>query len=232
VPYGASDLARGGLPGACRVPPRTNWGATLETWLGLQAAYGLAQARDRAYSHISSRGGSPSPACWGRWREAPDGVWHAASPQVGLHERRREPSSDHTGFPHPIRPSATFPAPRRRGPTPALARSSRPGRGGGRPETARAPRGCRRAGGPPPAGGQSALVRRRLGVKAHVLVGRQTAGVGPFAALPAWSRERTGCARSGHSPAAWRTDKINLFADVAAGAKIKTFGVPPYGVGL
>ena len=34
---------------------------------------------------------------------APDGVWSAASGQVGLHDRHRKPASIHTCFPHPIR---------------------------------------------------------------------------------------------------------------------------------
>jgi hypothetical protein len=42
--------------------------------------------------------------CWGRWREAPDGVWPAASTQVGLHDHRCERASIQTCFPHPIRP--------------------------------------------------------------------------------------------------------------------------------
>ncbi len=33
----------------------------------------------------------------------PDGVWPAASTQVGLHDRRGELASSHPGFPHPIR---------------------------------------------------------------------------------------------------------------------------------
>ena len=52
-------------------------------------------------SQIAAR--TPSPACWGRWREAPDGVWSAASAQVGLHDRHRKPASIHPCFPHPIR---------------------------------------------------------------------------------------------------------------------------------
>jgi hypothetical protein len=42
--------------------------------------------------------------CWGRWREAPDGVWPAASTQVGLHDHRCERASIQTCFPHRIRP--------------------------------------------------------------------------------------------------------------------------------
>ena len=58
----------------------------------------------------------PTPRAWTRgWRGAPDGVWPAASTQVGLHEHHRELTSEQTCFPHPIRPSATFPASRRRG---------------------------------------------------------------------------------------------------------------------
>ena len=44
--------------------------------------------------------------------------------KVGLHDRHRETSLDHTCFPHPIRPSATFPASRRRGSPLAKGRSS------------------------------------------------------------------------------------------------------------
>src|SRR5208282_2026446 len=47
---------------------------------------------------------TPSPACWGRWPEGPDGVWPASSNRVGLHDRQREPTSERTWFPHPIRP--------------------------------------------------------------------------------------------------------------------------------
>ena len=79
------------------------------------------------YSTHTSRRAPPSPACWGRGREAPDGVWPAASGQVGLHYRHREPFID--GFllstPHPpLR--GTFPASRRRGitgPQPPPARA-------------------------------------------------------------------------------------------------------------
>jgi hypothetical protein len=39
-----------------------------------------------------------------------------ARPESDLHNRRREPASIQTCFPHPIRPSATFPASRRRAP--------------------------------------------------------------------------------------------------------------------
>ena len=46
---------------------------------------------------------SPSPACWGRWRGAPDGVWAAALTPARLHKRRRELSGSRTCFPHPIR---------------------------------------------------------------------------------------------------------------------------------
>ena len=57
--------------------------------------------------------------CWGRWREAPDGVWPAAPTQVGLHERRREPVSSHSCFPHPISPFGP--------PSPAWGRKGRRG---------------------------------------------------------------------------------------------------------
>ena len=60
-------------------------------------------------------GALSSQLCWGRWREAPDGVWSTASASVGLRDRSDEPASDQPCFPHPIRPSATFPASRRRG---------------------------------------------------------------------------------------------------------------------
>jgi hypothetical protein len=57
-------------------------------------------------SQIAAR--TPSPACWGRWREAPDGVWPAASGQVGLHDRHREPFVDASLFSAPrlARPAA------------------------------------------------------------------------------------------------------------------------------
>src|SRR5271166_2413254 len=45
----------------------------------------------------------PSPACWGRWREAPDGVWPAATTPDGLHERFRELAAQAPCLPHPIR---------------------------------------------------------------------------------------------------------------------------------
>ena len=35
--------------------------------------------RELQYSHISNRRADPFPTCCGRWREAPDGVWPAAS---------------------------------------------------------------------------------------------------------------------------------------------------------
>ncbi len=56
------------------------------------------------FTHLKSRRGSLPQLCWGRWREAPDGVWRAASTQVGLHDRHCEPTSIQTCFPHPIRP--------------------------------------------------------------------------------------------------------------------------------
>ena len=72
------------------------------------------------HSHISNRSADPLlQLCWGRWREAPDGVRPTASNQVGLRGCRREPSPDHTCFPHPIRPSGppSPPSWRRRRPT-------------------------------------------------------------------------------------------------------------------
>jgi hypothetical protein len=51
-----------------------------------------------------SRGDFLPQHCWGRWREAPGGVWPTASTQVRLHDRHREPASIQTCFPHPIRP--------------------------------------------------------------------------------------------------------------------------------
>jgi hypothetical protein len=52
-------------------------------------------------SQITAR--TPSPACWGRWREAPDGVWPAATTPDGLHERYRELAVQAPCFSHPIR---------------------------------------------------------------------------------------------------------------------------------
>jgi hypothetical protein len=54
-------------------------------------------------THLGSPRGSASPACWGRWREAPDGVWPAASTEVGLHDPHRELAVEAPWFPHPIR---------------------------------------------------------------------------------------------------------------------------------
>ena len=67
--------------------------------------------------------GSPSSGCWGRGRAAPDGVWPAASTQVALRERHREPPPKQTRLPHPkgLRPPPgqagrrLFHASRRRG---------------------------------------------------------------------------------------------------------------------
>src|SRR5208283_3627524 len=57
------------------------------------------------YSHISNGGALPLlQLCWGRWRGAPDGVWPAPPTAVALRERHREPASEHSCFPHPIRP--------------------------------------------------------------------------------------------------------------------------------
>ena len=57
---------------------------------------------------------------WGRWREAPDGVWPAASMQVGTHDRCCGSASVQTRFPHPVRRAspAAFPASRGRGKLP------------------------------------------------------------------------------------------------------------------
>jgi phage terminase large subunit-like protein len=64
---------------------------------------GAAVARGE---RTGSRRGLLPQLCWGRWREAPDGVWPAASTQVALHDRHREPVSIRTCFPNPIRRSA------------------------------------------------------------------------------------------------------------------------------
>ena len=61
----------------------------------LLAGYGIHTSK------IAAR--TPSPACGGRWREAPDGVWPAASGQVALHDRHREPFINGSRSPHPIR---------------------------------------------------------------------------------------------------------------------------------
>jgi hypothetical protein len=71
-------------------------------------------------------------ACWGRWREAPDGVWPAAATLTGLRDRHCKPSSDQACFPHPIRPSATFPRGGKDAPLPP-GEGSRRRASGGRP---------------------------------------------------------------------------------------------------
>jgi hypothetical protein len=61
-------------------------------------------------------GDSPSPACWGRWRVAPDGVWPAASAlsRIARPAARTRIDPDLLSAPHPpLR--GTFPASRRRG---------------------------------------------------------------------------------------------------------------------
>ena len=50
--------------------------------------------------HVKKSGDSPCHPCC----HDTDGVWPAASTGVGLHERPREPTPEHTCFPHPIRP--------------------------------------------------------------------------------------------------------------------------------
>ena len=81
---------------------------------------------------------APSPACWGRWRAAPDGVWSAASTEVGLHDRHREfPATIHTCFLHPIR--------RRAAPSPLRGEGRRDG-------------GCGRTKGCSGGGGRCALI--------------------------------------------------------------------------
>src|SRR5208282_4331276 len=77
--------------------------------------------------HTSQMAGAfvPQLAGEGGAEEAPDGVWPAASPQLGLHERHREPAIEPSllSAPHPAL-RATFPASRRRGDS--LTSSSRP----------------------------------------------------------------------------------------------------------
>jgi hypothetical protein len=87
-----------------------------------------------AFTHLKSRMRIPSPACWGRWRRAPDGVWAGPSTEVGLHNRYREHATIHTCFPHPIRPSGP-PSPlrgegRTSGGPPGSVRWGRAGEGG------------------------------------------------------------------------------------------------------
>src|SRR5271166_1096265 len=54
------------------------------------------------YIHASARSRVLLPQlCWGRWREAPDGVWPAAGTSVRLHERHREPFIDASLFSAP-----------------------------------------------------------------------------------------------------------------------------------
>src|SRR5271166_4573061 len=66
------------------------------------------------YIHASARSRVLLPQlCWGRWREAPDGVWPAAGTSVRLHERHREPFIDASLFSAPQ--SAPPAALRRRG---------------------------------------------------------------------------------------------------------------------
>src|SRR5271166_6095270 len=114
-------------------------GARTTGLLSSPLAYGI---------HTSQVAGAPLPQLAGeggaigrretpvfRRAMAPDGVWPAASGQVGLHDRHRKPASIHSCFPHPIRrhsPSndgrlstpygGTFPASRRRGTTPGACR--------------------------------------------------------------------------------------------------------------
>jgi hypothetical protein len=64
----------------------------------------LLNMGETIFTHLRSWRGSLPQLCWGRWREAPDGVRPAASMEVGLHDRHGEPASIETCFPHPIRP--------------------------------------------------------------------------------------------------------------------------------
>ena len=62
------------------------------------------------HSHISNRSADPLlQLCWGRWREAPDGVRATASNQVGSRDCHREPSPDHTCFRTPSGPPSRLP---------------------------------------------------------------------------------------------------------------------------
>ena len=69
---------------------------------------GAFQDYDGAFTlaNIMRLGQAPPPQLAGEGGAgASDGVWPAASTQVGLHNRHCEPTSSHTCFPHPIRPS-------------------------------------------------------------------------------------------------------------------------------
>ena len=70
----------------------------LVAWKDHSAVFGFSEEIARRLE----TGVSPSPACWGRWRKAPDGVWPTASAQAGLHDRH--PSLRPTNLlspPHP-----------------------------------------------------------------------------------------------------------------------------------
>ena len=81
---------------------------------------GFSKSKHLRRSGRARPGGLPageSFASFGRWREAPDGVWPAASMQVGTHDRCCGSASVQTRFPLPVRRAspAAFPASRGRG---------------------------------------------------------------------------------------------------------------------
>ena len=101
---GRSDAGRGGSRRKGRAPGPAAWPA-LGPGGPRRRPYRFRGPRKRLrHAHTPNWRAFPSPACWGRWPEGPDGVWPAASNRVGLHDRQREPTSERTCFPHPIRP--------------------------------------------------------------------------------------------------------------------------------
>ena len=70
----------------------------------METTQGLHRRRGQGARDFMSGGRIPSPACWGRWREAPDGVWPAAidsrSACTTVAANLRDPAPC---FPHPIR---------------------------------------------------------------------------------------------------------------------------------
>ena len=95
----------GALPGApalCRLRQRA--GAISSPLLGCSVHTSQVAAR------------IPSPACWGRWREAPDGVWPAATTPDGCTNVTANLRSKRPAFHTPsVAFGDTFPASRRRG---------------------------------------------------------------------------------------------------------------------